>query len=92
MLLSTLSLALTFVLVICENKYTIRKLKHKMGGNFFSQVALSSIVLKRYDDKWVNFDMTSGDPINFSWWINKASIKPVEMLKPSTSFIQDQLR
>jgi len=70
-----------------DNKNLINKMKTKMGGNWFSQVAKSSVVLKRHDGRWVNFDLTSGDPINFTWWINKNSLKPVEELKASSSFI-----
>lgn len=77
---------------VVSNKSIIKKMKKEMGGNWFSSVAMSSVVLKRYDGRWVNFDLTSGDPINFTWWINKNSLKPVEELKSSTSFIQDQLR
>ena len=37
----------------------IKKLKHKYGVRFFEPIALSSLVLKRYDGEILTYDLTS---------------------------------
>jgi len=76
----------------CDNKFLIKKMKQRYAALWFTKVALSSAVIKRYDGRYENFDITSGDTINFGQWISKNSLKQVEELTPETNLIIEQLR
>ena len=58
----------------------------------FSTIAMSSLVLKRYDGELVNFDLTSSDHVFAHIWINKNSLKEVDELNNEAYKIYDLLR
>lgn len=58
----------------------------------FSSVSMSSLVLKRYDNELVYYDITSGDHMYSHNWINKHSLKEVEELSNEAYRIYEYLR
>jgi len=52
----------------------VKKMKRK-HVDWFQKIGMSSAVLLRYDGLIVKLDITSGDKIEFSNWINKNSMK-----------------
>jgi hypothetical protein len=67
-------------------------MKRKYAGEWFEKVGMSSAVLKRYDGKYVKYDITGGDKVNFSSWINKNSMKPVEEYSNTVARMYEMLR
>ena len=70
----------------------IKKLKYKYGVRFFEPIALSSLVLKRYDGEILTYDLTSEQNVQFSTWINKMSLKEVDELNNESYKIYELLR
>jgi hypothetical protein len=55
-------------------------MKAKYGVKMFTSLAMSSLVLKRYDGDFENYDLTSEDHVHIHVWINKRSVKSVDEL------------
>ena len=77
---------------IVDDVKLIKKFKNKYGVKWFSSVALSSLVLKRYDGEFLYLDITSGDNRAFHYWINKNSLKEVDELMNESYKIYELLR
>lgn len=75
-----------------SDKNLIKKMKRKYSGDWFEKVGYSVAVLKRYDGRYVKYDVTGGDKVNFSHWINKSTMKPVEEWSPAVSRLYEMLR
>lgn len=58
----------------------------------FSTIAMSSLVLKRYDGELLNYDLTSEDHVFIHNWINKNTLKEVDELNNESYRIYDLLR
>ena len=58
----------------------------------FSSVAMSSLVLKRYDGEFEVYDLTSEEHVNIHVWINKRSVKAVDELNNENYAIYGLLR
>lgn len=67
-------------------------MKLKYGLKWFSSIAMSSMVLLRYDGEILNFDITSESDVNFHHWINKNSMKEVDELLGESYKIYELLR
>lgn len=63
-----------------DNQKLIKKMKQKYGVKMFSSIAMSSLVLKRYDGELLNYDLTSDEHVHIHVWINKRSVKDVDEL------------
>jgi hypothetical protein len=66
-------------------------MKNKYGVKWFTTVAFSSLVLKRYDGEYFNFDITSGEEVSFHFFINKKSMKEVDELNNESYKIYELL-
>jgi len=75
-----------------DNQKLIKKMKHKYSVKMFSPIAMSSLVLKRYDGEIVNYDLTSSEHVFAHIWINKNSLKEVDELTTEAYKIYDLLR
>lgn len=53
---------------------------------------MTSLVMKRYDGDYLNFDITSGEDIAYHYWINKNSMKEVDELNGESYKIYELLR
>jgi hypothetical protein len=67
-------------------------MKAKYSVRWFSSIAMSSLVLKRYDGEFENYDLTSEEHVNIHVWINKRSIKNVDELNNENYAIYGLLR
>lgn len=70
----------------------IKKMKRKYSGDWFEKIGYSVAVLKRYDGKYIKYDITGGDKIKFVDWINKNTMKPVEEWSTDVSRMYEMLR
>lgn len=70
----------------------IKRMKRKYSADWFERVGYTVAVLRRYDGKYIKFDITGGDKPNFAHWLNKASMKPVEEWSPDVSRLYEMLR
>jgi hypothetical protein len=77
---------------IVDDVRLVKKFKLKYGVKWFSSVAMTSLVMKRYDGEIINFDITSGDDMAFHYWINKQSMKEVDELNNESYKIYELLR
>jgi hypothetical protein len=75
-----------------DNQRLIKKMKLKYTTRMFSSVALSSLVLRRYDGELVYYDLTSDEHLYSHTWINKNSVKEVDDLTPEAYRLYELLR
>lgn len=75
-----------------DNQRLIKKMKAKYSVRMFSTIAMSSLVLKRYDGELLNYDLTSEDHVFIHNWINKRTLKEVDELNNESYRIYDLLR
>jgi hypothetical protein len=60
---------------IVDDQRLVKKFKNKYGNKWFADVAMTSLVLKRYDGEFLNYDITSADDLAYHYFINKNSMK-----------------
>ena len=77
---------------LVDSQKLIKKYKNRYQTRMFSSVAMSSLVLKRYDGDIVYYDLTSEDHISASYWINKNSVKQVDELTGESYRLYELLR
>ena len=53
----------------------IKKFKNRYGTKWFAEVSMTSLVMKRYDGEFLNYDITSSDDLAYHYFINKNSMK-----------------
>ena len=70
----------------------VKKFKNKYATKWFDPVSMTSLVLKRYDGEFLNFDITSGEDVAYHYWINKNSMKEVDELNNESYKIYELLR
>mmetsp|Transcript_44744 Transcript_44744/g.32775 ORF Transcript_44744/g.32775 Transcript_44744/m.32775 type:complete len:119 (-) Transcript_44744:409-765(-) len=70
----------------------VKKFKLKYGVKWFQPVAMTGLVLKRYDGEFLNYDITSGEDSAFHHWVNKNSLKEVDELNNESYKIYELLR
>lgn len=58
----------------------------------FTSLAMSSLVLRRYDGEFENYDLTGEDHVHIHVWINKRSVKSVDELSNENYAIYGLLR
>lgn len=75
-----------------DNQKLIKKIKAKYSTKMFTNIAMSSLVLKRYDGELENYDLTGDDHVHIHVWINKRSLKPVDELNTESYAIYGLLR
>jgi hypothetical protein len=75
-----------------DNQRLIKKMKAKYSVKMFSSIAMSSLVLKRYDGELLNYDLTSEDHVFIHNWINKNTLKEVDELTNESYRIYELLR
>ncbi|CDW89510.1 UNKNOWN [Stylonychia lemnae] len=75
-----------------DNQRLIKKMKAKYSVRMFSSIAMSSLVMKRYDGELLNYDLTSEDHIFIHNWINKHTLKEVDELNNESYRIYELLR
>lgn len=67
-------------------------MKAKYSVKMFAPIAMSSLVLKRYDGEIINYDLTSEDHVFIHNWINKRSLQEVDELTNESYLIYGLLR
>ena len=75
-----------------DNQKLVKKLKLKYGAQWFENIVMSGLVLRRYDGETLKYDFTSENTINFGFWINKHSLKDVDELSGEAYKIYELLR
>ena len=80
-------------IALVDNPKLVRKMKiGKYGNKLFAHVSMSSMDLRRYDGALKVLDITGGDTVQFSPWINKQSLKEVEELDNESYRVQELAR
>lgn len=77
---------------LVDNQKLIKKYKSRYQTRMFSSVAMSSLVLKRYDGEILYYDLTSEDHISAAYYINKHSVKQVDELSNESYRLYELLR
>lgn len=79
-------------IAVVDNQKLIKKYKARYQTRMFSSVAMSSLVLKRYDGELAYYDLTSEDHVQAAQWINKHSLKEVDELTGEAYRLYELLR
>lgn len=79
-------------IAVVDNQRLIKKYKARYQTRMFSSVAMSSLVLKRYDGEISYYDLTSEEHVNAAYWINKNSLKQVDELTNEAYRLYELLR
>ena len=77
---------------VVDNQRVIKKIKAKYGVKMFSKISMSSLVLRRYDGELIYYDLTSEDHVYAHHWINKKSMKEVDVLENENYRIYELMR